>query len=297
MLTIRDKSTPGPLLPLILFLIAALFGFLGLPLAARGTFAVLTASPEYRTWQVLNVLQMSLLIFGAAYALGVWRRISIGRRLSTSECTAMLIFPILTALPYLAWVLFGSANGYDFAQSIVFPRFQLLAVLGILGSSFLGAGIFRIHAFSIEWLLVPIIPQEEARNYRELSKFLERHLMFLGGILACAVITTTATREAICALEGINPFPAEQPWQLAVYWSTLLAVVYVASRNSLLRIGQQIRDDLLSRQGPDRPPREKLEREQELDQILGLNRSHLSELKSVFSVLAPIAGAITSQLF
>lgn len=297
MLTIRDKRLTGPLLPLILFLIAALFGFLGLPFTARGSFAVLTASPEYRTWQILNVLQTSLLIFGAAYALGVWRRVSIGRHFSTPERAATILFPILTALPYLAWVLFGSANDYDITQSIVFPRFYILAVLGILGSSVLGAGIFRVHAFSIEWLLAPISPQEEANTYREVSTFLERHLMFLGGILACAVITTTATREAIYALEGTYPFPAEQPWQLAVYWSTLLAVVYVASRNSLLRIGQQIRDGLLSRQGPDQPPREKLEREQELDQILGLNRSHLTELKSVFSVLAPIAGAIASQLF
>jgi len=295
MLRISDKSSPGPLSPLIIFLIAALIGFLAWPFLAPGPFAKLTANSEYRTWQILNVLQMLLLIFGAAYAIGVWRRISIGRTFSWPAFAAMILFVFLTALPYIAWDLFGSGK-YDITQSIVLPRFNLLAVLGILGSSILGAGIFRIHVLSTEWLSARFNPQEEANAYREVSKFLERHLMFLGGILACAVITTTATREAIYAIEEIYPFSAEKPWQLAVYWSALLAVIYVSSRNSLLRIGHRIRDDFVSQHEPDQSPKEQLERKQELGEFLGLNRTHLAELKSVFSVLAPIAGAIGSQL-
>ena len=73
-------------------------------------------------------------------------------------------------------------------------------------------------------------------------------------------------------------------------------MIYVASRNSLLRIGHRIRDDFVSQHEPDQSPKEQLERKQELGEILGLNRTHLAELKSVFSVLAPIAGAIGSQL-
>ena len=92
-----------PLWPLIGFAAAVLFGFVALPLAARGSFAELTGNSAYRTMQILFVLQASLWIFGAAYAIGIWRRVTASRPLSWFSYAAILLVAVLTFLPYLVF--------------------------------------------------------------------------------------------------------------------------------------------------------------------------------------------------
>ena len=85
-------------------------------------------------------------------------------------------------------------------------------------------------------------------------------------------------------------------WQLAIYWSALLAVVYMAARSSVRRIGYRLRDTLLSTSAPVEEDTQRLKREEELGKFLGLNRSYVEELQSAFSVLTPLAGAAASHL-
>ena len=281
-----------PLWPLIGFATAALFGFVALPLAARGSFAELTGNSAYRTMQILFVLQASLWIFGAAYAIGIWHRVTASRPLPWSSYGAILLLAVLTVLPDLVFSLFPSCE-FDWSQSKVVSRGFLASVLGALAGVIVGAGIIRIHVVAND--LLPS-PQEHLTAYREISSYLERHLLLLGGILAGAVIGSSASREAILSVDGAYPFPAEHVWQLAIYWSALLAVVYVAARSSVRRVGYRIRDTLLSTSGPVEEDAEHLKQEEELAKFLGLDRGYIAELQSAFSVLTPIAGAVASNL-
>jgi len=128
-----------------------------------------------------------------------------------------------------------------------------------------------------------------------LKKFPDEVLNGLGA-LAGAVIGSSASREAILSVDGAYPFPAEHVWQLAIYWSALLAVVYVAARSSVRRVGYRLRDTLLSTSDPVEEDTERLKQEEELAKFLGLDRGYIAELQSAFSVLSPIAGAVASYL-
>ena len=292
-LKIQDQQPVSPLWPLIGFAAAALFGFVVLPLAARDSIAELSGNSAYRTWQILVVLQASLWIFGASYAIGIWRRAPMSLQLPLSSLAAIFLLWVLTILPYLIALRFPTANGFDWSQSRVVPRGFLASGLGVLASVIVGAGIIRIHALANDWLSSS---QEHLASYREISSYLEKHLLLLGGILAGAVMGTSALREAVFSLGGAYPFPAEQVWQLAIYWSALLAVVYMAARSSVRRIGYRLRDTLLSTSAPVEEDTQRLKREEELGKFLGLNRSYVEELQSAFSVLTPLAGAAASHL-
>ena len=292
MLKIQDQRPVRPLWPLIGFAVAALFGFVALPLAARGSFAELTGNSAYRTMQILFVLQASLWIFGAAYATRIWRRVTASRPLPWFSYAAILLLAALIFLPYLVFSLFPSSE-FDWSQSKVVSRGFLASVLGALAGVTVGAGIIRIHVLANNWLPSS---QEHLTAYREIFSYLERHLLLLGGILAGAVIGSSASREAIYSVDGGYPFPPEHIWQLAIYWSTLLAVVYVAARSSVRRVGYQLRDTLLSTSGPVEEDAERLKKEEGFAKFLGLDRGYIAELQSAFSVLAPIAGAVASHL-
>jgi len=278
------------------FTCSAAFAFLVLPLAARGGFEELSGSSAYRTWQVLIVVQASLWFSGAVYSIGIWRRTPTERALPASAWAAIVVLGLLIVLPMVAYQVGSTAYDGVSSKPQVVARFPFAPLLGLLGSGILGAGIIRLHVLANDWFAGRVNFVERLDSYRKVSSFLETHLMLLGGILAGGVIGSQASRKAIMAIEGVSPFPAEQVWQLAVYWSALLAVVYISSRSAVRRIGLRLRDELLAESGADLDVSKRLEREGELGKLLALNRGYLAELQSVFGVLTPIAGAIASQL-
>ena len=276
------------------FAAAIIFAFVVVPLSASGSFAVLSSNTAYRTWQVLVALQASLWIFGTVATINMWRATPSTGRLPLSSNAAIFLLSILVVLPYLIAAKFPPpATGFDWSQSEVLPRGSLVSVFGVLATIIVGAGIIRIHVLVKDWL--PGF-RENLNDYRAVSSYLERHLLLLGSILAGAVIGTNALREALFSVDRSYPFPTEQVWQLSIYWSALLAVVYVAARVSVRRVGFQLRDILLRTPITVRDDTDRLEEEEKISKFLGLNRGYLAELQSVFSILAPIAGAIVSQL-
>ena len=290
-MTTQDSRPIVPLWPLIGFAAAALFGFVVLPLVAKGPFSELTGNSAYRTMQVLYVLQASLWIFGAAYTIGLWRRVPATRSLPRSSQFAILLVGVLTVLPYVFF--YRSTTGHDFFQSKVSAK-GIASGLGALAGMIVGAGIVRIHTQANN-LLSGSEPHVTA--FRELSSHLERHVLLLGAILAGAVLGSRASQLAIISVDHKTPpYGPEHVWQLAIYWSALLSVVYAGARSSVRRIGYRLRDSLMATAGSDDEDTDRLQREEDVGKSLGLNRSYIEELQSVLNVLTPIAAAVASKL-
>lgn len=286
----QGERPSGPLFPLSGFAAAALFGFLMLPLMARGDWSRLLGSAEYRTWQILVVVQAALWILAASYTRGIWHRVAAAP-LPRSARLAIFMFWFLAVVPF---VLFETT--FPVSESNAVPIVPLPVIFGSVASAIVAAGIFRLHVLANDWLLGRFSPEDPTGAYQELSGLLDRHLLLLGAILAGSVIGAAASREAFFAIDGKYLFPAEQAWQLAVYWSALLAVIYSGSRNALRRIAYRLRDKLLADSSSDPGDKKRLERERAIDKVLCLDRTYLEELQSAFSVVTPIAGAIASQL-
>lgn len=287
-----DQRPAGLLWPLIGFAGAALFGFVVLPLAAPGGLGLI-AYPAYRTLQVLCVLQASLWVFGAGYAIGTWRRAPESRPWLRFSWAAIVLLAGLAFLPYL--IYYEPPLGYpSFAQSVVATRWFLVSLLGPLAGLIVGIGIIRIHILAED--LRPD-SREHLTAYGEMSLALHRHFLILAGILASSVIWSSAGRAVGTVIDERDPFPTAHVWQLAIYWSALLGVLYVSTRGSLRRVGYRLRGAHLSTSAADEEDTGRREREEELGKLPQLDWSYVEKLQSVFSVLAPIAGAFVSELF
>lgn len=291
-----DSKTPqvGPLISLCCFALAAGFGLLMVPLSARGSLPELLGSREYRTWLVLIVVQATIWIFGALYATLAWRRLSIrglgapgiGQLVVTSF--AMLVLIVMSIYPN-----FIVETEFQKSASLAAPAIPLPLIAGSLTSLWVAMGIFRVHLLARSW--VQQSPAEE--DFRAASAQLEQLLLFLGAIIATGVLGTQASREAFFAVDQDHFLIEGEAWFLGIYWTALLAVIYLVPKNTLRRIGARMVARKIDAAYPDQDDLiNRLSLEKALNESLGLEKGLVTQLQSAIGIVTPIAGAIASQL-
>lgn len=298
----RNAHAPSAVSPLkILFALGAagLYGFLLMPLMAEIGATKVMANTAYRGWQVLIVIQATLWIFAVAFA----RHVHNGLRSRfttkpglTFELIALVVIVVLPVV--IQYGVFPETNAIGFGKSKVMPKGGIGTYLGFAAAVYVGLGILRIHAIAASWAggNLSSRPTDEIGEHRALSRSLEGHVLWLGMILAMALVGTQASRIAVFELEGVKPFPARQIPIWGAYYSLVLAVIYGAARSTLQRVGANLRHQQLGEASNGEAWEERSKREEGFDKLLKLRRGLLEELQSLAKVVTPFVGALASNL-
>lgn len=296
----------SPATPIFLFLFAAAWGLVILPILPDKKPAELVASDTFRTWQVLIVLQ--LVIWFAAIAHVLSARRTLGRVFSSRSvgCAAMACF--LAYLPVvLQWI--PSQPYRHFSSHLTsMPRYPLNTLMGGVAMGCLAAGIFRIHEIAgDEQATAP--SHASITRYLACHRYLRRSLELAGLVIAAAIIGTNAARRVVIEFDRFDIMSQARLVNWALFSSAILAIAYVASKNRLLAWGHHLRDALV----PDpaaalvrdsgaaqaaSPPHEVdwtswHEKRTAISDMLMLSGTPVADIQLVIGILAPL---VASQL-
>lgn len=296
----EEHSPPpstGPFSYLCAFALATLFGLVLIPWLAKACFVELMECQEYRFWLVLVVLQATIWILSARYGTLAWRRLPLETKRTPGLgqlATASLLMALLIAAPVFPNLFLDPA--FPRKESRATPVLPLPLLLGTLTSLWAAMGIFRVHIIARSWISNSgTIPPEQ--DYHEANRQLEHLLLLLGAVVAGGVIGTQASREAFYAIDKKHFLLEGEAWFLAIYWSALLAVIYLGPRSALNQIGSRILAKKMDQFCPHESDlTERFEFSKSLKESLGLERGFVAQLQSTFGIVTPIAGAIASQL-
>lgn len=279
------------LAPLLAFGCAALFGLWLVPFFARGAMGELLASPEYRTWQAMLVLQAALWILGWCFVGTAWRSGVEFLQNPWLLAPPVALMGILIVLPGVLFESIADKPDFTRCESKAAPIVPLPILFGVPASLIVSAGIFRINAIAREWMNGDDLPMES--DFRNINSQLERHLLILGAILAGAVLGSDACFNAFKSIDGESFLREGEAWFYAIYWSVLIASIYIAPKIALRRVGVRMVQAAVP-QECDIETTMKLEKT--MNERLGLDQGYVAQLQSAFGIVAPIAGAIASNL-
>jgi hypothetical protein len=143
--------------------------------------------------------------------------------------------------------------------------------------------------------------QPQIRRFLELQGTLQRLRNILGTMIGLAVLALGALRNAVAptgsAASEAGRLPVEQVWTYGLFFTVLVALVYVPTYLHLISAGRRIRDELcpfpeataasIASYQQSRKP---------LDDFLQLQLTATESLKAGVAILAPLAGAVASLL-
>jgi hypothetical protein len=273
----------------------------------QGAHDDLRRSGQFWLWLVLLGLQGALWL--AAMPL-LWHtlRALLGYRISNA---GELVW---STLGFLAWVALGlSGPAFLIKLPNYLPRHELR--IGIL--SVTGAAVALAAAFAI-WLLHGALrsllhaddaTDEQAKAHVDdvlrLRAVLQNLLFYLGAVLSLAILAAGAERQVVLQYTKLthhgkavpSVFPPEYVLVYGIYFSALLALVYVPTHRTLLQVGAHLRERLF----PLPPPRDEdwadtYGKRKTLDELLQLQLGTSATLKAGFAVLTPLVGAVTGLL-
>jgi hypothetical protein len=137
----------------------------------------------------------------------------------------------------------------------------------------------------------------DVEKYLTLRTDLEWLLVFLGGVIGLAVLSSAALRHLALIYDQTIDFPAESVVLYGLVLSLLVALTYVPTFTTLHGVGQRIRDSAAPLPGPeDTEIDRKVAKRKTLDELLGLKVSASASFRAGVAILSPLLGALTSLL-
>jgi hypothetical protein len=232
----------SPATPLLVFLFAAAWGLVILPILPETKAADLVASDTFRTWQVLIVLQLLIWFAAVSHVLSASR--TLGRIFSLRSVGCAVTACFLAYLPVaLQGIPFQPYRHYS-PDLKSMPDFPIHTLMGGVAMACLAAGIFRIHE----------IAQDEQRaapsdssitRYLGCHEYLRRLLELAGLVIAAAIIGSNAARRLVKEFDKFDIMSQARLVHWALFSSAILAITYAASKNRLLAWGQRLREALV----------------------------------------------------
>jgi len=302
--------------PLAIFIL----GSLSLPATAlflRGADFVHMAywtSGQERLWFMLTALHLALLATsllvvdkdfkGLRSAWPGTRR----ERAVVVLCTALA--GTLNALPFVGQYLFQQT--WPVSEGVLrlvpdFPRKML--VLGSLFSAVTAlhaSGMFGVHVQLLGLLREPPAHgqapatdslEEDVLRYQRLQAQLKRFLSFSAAIIATSLLSIGAFRGMVNATAPSRPeaMPAALVMTFGLYFTGLLASIYLPARRTLTLVGQVLAERL---GGPSLRActswRDFSQEQQALHAWLGLQTTALQDLQQAVTVLAPLLASLST---
>jgi hypothetical protein len=138
---------------------------------------------------------------------------------------------------------------------------------------------------------------EEVLWYRHRQGQLQRILRLVSAMFGVSLLSVGALRNIINAAitSPAELFPTGPVMSYGLYYTGLIASIYVPAHRTLKLVGQSLAERLLSQSLGAHPTwKQRLEEQQAISTDLGLRDSALQELQQGLAVLAPFLASISS---
>jgi hypothetical protein len=276
------------------------------------------ASAKVRLWHFLLVLVPTFWVASVLTVLNEWRThrtpwpSTSKHRLAAGVCfiLAAILFvnPILR--PFFSDQSLLSAflaRADDLTSLPDFrTKFLVLNMIAISVLLLLTGGMFGVQAQLSGYLQQSATSmenprgerlEEDVRRYQQLRSQLERFLGFCAANIGFTILTSGALRDL---LKEVAPGPPELLSAgavviLGVYYTWLLAVIYLPIRKSMNEVGQALAEGLVRQSLVGRVTWTQWSGErQAIRAYLGLQGSALQDLQQGLSVMAPLFASISS---
>lgn len=306
--------------PFIFFSLCALT-FIASSLALSGLYLqdmALWVSGKVQLVHMLLALSPTLWVACVLAVLHEWRDSftpgeATGRqRLEAGVCVVlaalMLLLPIL--LPYLTAPSLVSGL-LERAQELIslpdfFTKFLVMNLLGVAVVTLLIAGMFAVHLQLVGQLRQSPSRQEEpeaervaeeVRRYQQLRSRLELFRGLTAANIGIVILNSGAIRNLLNESAPGQPelLPAGSVVVFGIYYTWVLAIIYLPIRKSLTEVGQVLAERLVRQSLVGRVTwKQWFEEQQVVRTYLGLHGSALQDIQQGLSVLAPLLASISS---
>ncbi|HEX6699538.1 MAG TPA: hypothetical protein VF101_02300 [Gaiellaceae bacterium] len=254
----------------------------------------------YALWIVLISIQPALWFVSliplarvlrtlAQYGSGAWRRIAL----------LALEFAVLIAVGIVA------SNHLVHLPDYLPAHREKLAAISVLG------GLFGLAAAVGVWLTQEKLRGMEAApitdgsvtDVLETRDTLQNLFLFLGAIVGLAILGAAGERGAIAAYSDLSErkdpgsFPKEYVLTYGIYFSLLLALVYVPVHLKLRAVGHRLREHYFELPSPtDSKWADVCAKRKTFDELLALNIGPAANFKAGLAILTPLIGSLTGLL-
>jgi hypothetical protein len=295
--------------PLWLMLaLAALGGFLGFADLFADRLWSTWSDPQwhavrtgpYALWVVLICLQPAVWFVALVplvrvlkglvpYGSGRWREIL----LQTGEF-AVLVAVGIGVSPFLV-------HFPDYLPNHV-AKLTSLSVLGGLFGLAAATGVWLTHERLRQMARAPVTDAsfEELLATRDL---LQNLFLFLGALVGLAILGAGAERAAVGAYSDLTAphdpgsFPQEYVLTYGIYFSILLALVYLPVHLTLRAVGHRLRDSYFALPAPTHPTWEDIcRRRSTFEGLLALNIGPTASFRAGLAISTPLIGSLTGLL-
>jgi hypothetical protein len=141
--------------------------------------------------------------------------------------------------------------------------------------------------------------QDDVLRYQQLRSRLERFLGLSAAIIGLGTLSIGAFRDLLGEVlpSPSNVLPGSHAMIYGVYFTGLLASVYLPARETLKKVGQTLAARFVSQSpGADTTWRDWHQEQQSLHAHLGLQSTLLQDFQQGFSVLAPLLASLSSLI-
>ena len=278
-------------------------------------------SDEHRTfertsalllWAAVICAQTALWLLALAWLLPSFRRAWPAKGKRRELVSEPLISTLVIAVVAFFFVYIGDRLRHwpDFLAGHTW-RLHVITALGMLVGLFAAWGIWLTHA-----KIKTLAHRADLASAAALHDFLihqsrvKRFLGALGAILGLLVLATAAHRQAVLAYDHqlhckptcLNTFqPIDYGYQLVLmyglFFSILIAAVYLPTHLSLFNVGNKIRDAFLEQVLPNAPEwQDRTANREKLGSLLELDVGPIGRLKASAAILAPLISGLTGLL-
>jgi hypothetical protein len=139
--------------------------------------------------------------------------------------------------------------------------------------------------------------REDVLRYQHLRSRLERYLGFSATLIGLSLLNVGALRDLLNEAASPQPelLPADLVIAYGIYFTGLLAIIYLPAHKSLKELGQSLAERLVQHSlDVDADWKQSFAEQQTASAYLGLQSSALQELQQALTVLAPILASISS---
>jgi len=172
-------------------------------------------------------------------------------------------------------------------------KIGLLTLVGAVVGLIAARGVWFVHGGLKQLSAEDLATEKALKIFLALQGDLQRFLTALGAILGLIIVSAGAQRQAVLAYAPATDYDYELVLVYGLFFSILVAAVYLPTHLTLLRVGHRMRDEFFPAVAPTSPEWEATTAKRDkLGTLLELQVGPLGRFKASAAILTPLIGSL-----
>lgn len=169
------------------------------------------------------------------------------------------------------------------------------ALVGLVAAQ--GVGVWLVHGGLKRLAAGDLRDDAAVPTFLTLQADLNRFLAVLGAILGLIVLSASAQRRTVLEFAPATNFPYEGVLLYGLFFSILVAAVYLPTYVTLARVGEEIREAAFRAVPPTSPEwTERTAQRASLTGVLGLDVNLATRFRTSVTIISPLIGSLVGLL-